>query len=382
MRKVTIADIQRNPTDRIQRIMDDGESFVLPAGDFIFEDTLVKRSVGQQILGEGPNRTRLVQATEGKGIFREDFPSTGNVDCQWRGRYSANGMGYGAYGLMTLETANPGTGTAISVGNGPDWGGDFLHLHDLFTWGWGKHVATNGIAQIKIERVVCKGAVMGQESFGVGLEIIGATPNSHLIQGVALSGLDIGLDILGNGFQANVGDINLCRTGVRVRGGSGAFHGGHLETCERYFDIGYENVGAQVNLIGVNMDVAPTNTICPIRLNCGSVLTGAVSGGASPGSGVPLVECMLPADFAYLQNYPGTNEGITAPENYQYRNIALGITRRFSPFKVLLNNDWIPAPDATQHGVIYHVHNGLGIGDERLIECRLKSDGTFFWCDL
>lgn len=373
MRQITLRDIQRNPTARLQLIMDDGESIRFPAGDIDIEEDLIKRSVGQMIEGEGINRTRLIQQTEGKGAFKHALPSTGSVDCQWRGGYATNSMGNGSIGGMTIEAAHTNTGTAIECGTG-DFAGDYFHGHDLFIYRFAKHLSIKGIGQVTLDRITCKNALTIATAFGTGVEILGAACNAHLINRLSVSGMALGLDLLGYGTAVNALHVDLCDVGERVRGFVN-HSGGHIESTNHPLLIGHDGAGGWVNVAGMHIASWAENENYLIELNHGSVLTGSATGGPFPESPVVFVKCTLAGDFAYLLVYPGTDEGTVSAQAFQYYNAAMGITRRFSPFKVFPLESWIPPASVKLVGAIYHVHE-----TDRLIEC-VNNGGTPAWVD-
>lgn len=362
-----------NRTTRyIQHKLDSGNSFRLRPDLYEIDAPLHKWSIGQEFLGDGINRTVIQQTTpyiDTLVLHRHEQGTPANYT--WQGAYAGgHGCHHSTVGKMSIVTAT-GTGRGIVYDDGTDWDGDFLYFHDLLTYGFESHILTNGIAHLRMERIVASNAAAEQSRWGVGIQCFGATPNSHVFDAITLSGFDVGADVLGTGFKGNFGDVGHCNIGVRFNG-KGAISGGHFESCDRYFDIG-TNQPSHLDLRGVNLAVAESNPLHPIRVSGGSVLTGAAVRGAASKE---IVECVGWYDHAFLDNHPSGNDW--SVNDLHFYQSAMGVRARFSPYKLLKDNSELAAPSANLLGVTFRIFNS---GNERLVTCVESAPSTFAWKD-
>lgn len=362
-----------NPaTVALQAQIDTGESITLPSGLIQIDDTLHVYSIGQQILGTGVNRTVIQQLTPDIPTFKLHRHEQGSVAAYtWRGAY---GGGHGCHhitiGKMSIVTATA-SGVGIEYDDGTDWDGDFLHFHDLLTYGFETHILTNGIAHLRMERIVASNATAEQARWGTAIKCYGATPNSHVFDAITMSGFDIGADLLGSGLKGNFGDLGHCNIGLRLNGKM-SITGGHFEKCDRYIDIGATEP-SHIDLRGINLAVSPSNELHPIRVSGGSTLTGAAVRGAATKE---IVECAGWYDHALLDNHPAGNDW-SGPD-YYFVNTAMGIRARFAPNKLVKEDAHLPTPSADIQGLTLRVFNA---GNERLVTCVESTPGVFVWRD-
>lgn len=363
-------------TQALQDQINAGESFTIPPGVVQIDDWLDVYSIGQHIRGSGVNRTVIQQMTQGKGVFRLHRHEQGNNPgaFTWRGPYAGgNGLHHVRIGEMTLGTLTQ-TGDGIIHSDGVDWDGDFLYFHDLITYGFENHIHMNGLAHLRLERVVCSNATAEQTRWGTGVKCYGATPNSHFMEAVTLSGFDIGADLFGFGLKGNFGDVGLCNTGLRLNGVM-TIEGGRFEMCNRYIDIGTSQP-SHINLRGMHLGTDPQSQIHPIRMNSGSILNGSAVVGAS---GKELVECMNWYDHPFIDNHPsGFNFG--GNDYYFVQNAMGGIRARFSPWKLVQDDADLSTmpPNAGNQGTTFRVHNG---GLEKWVTCieDVSNPGNYIW---
>lgn len=364
---------QNDVTRRLQEMLDTGESVTIPPGHYKIDAPLNIWSIGQHVQGTGKNRVIIEQLTHHAAVFKLHRHEQGSVlSFGWRGPYAGgSGLHHVTISNMTLATAT-GTGIGIEHDDGTDWDGDFIHLHDLISYGFQTHVLMNGIAHLRIERVVCSNATAEQTPWGTGIKCFGATPHSHVMEAVTLSGFEIGADLIGFGLKGNFGDVGLCNIGLRLNG-SMAITGGRFEACGRFIDIG--TIGpSQIDLRAMSLATDPSSTVHPIRLNSGSTLTGAAIVGAS---GVELVECNNWYDHVNIENMSAGND--YNGNSYYFRHYGMGVTggirARFSPHKLVKDDAELPTINAGV-GLTMRVFNS---GNERLATYVESSPGVFVW---
>lgn len=360
-------------TRKLQHKLDSGNSFRLRPDLYEIDATLHKWSIGQEFLGDGINRAVIQQLTPNTDtlvLHRHEQGSPSNYS--WQGAYGGgHGCHHSTIGNMSIVTAT-GTGRGIVYDDGVDWDGDFLCFDNILTYGFETHFWLNGIAHLRFSRIIASNASTPQPRWGTAIKCFGATPNSHVMDAVTMSGFDVGADIIGSGLRGNFGDVGNCNVGLRVSG-KGSITGGHFEGCDRYIQIGRNEDPSHFDLRGINLAVDSSNTIHPILVTGGSTLTGSAVRGAATKE---LVECAGWYDHAFIDNHPAGNDW--SGSDYYCVNTAMGIRARMQPDKLVKEDAHLPAPSAAVQGATLRVFNG---GNERLVTCVESSPGTFVWKD-
>lgn len=381
-----VGDNSHDDTSAFQSALDTGRSVFAPEGIYKITSALDKRSIGQYFLGAGVNRTIISQVTNNAdAVDIRDPNGDGNAAHQWRGAYNGgDGSYYQEIGEMSIQSTNASTtGKAINI-IGPTPGshsGDFVYIHDVFGFQWNYHIYDDSLAMLHVSRCVFQNASSLGAAFGTGIYTTGANPNSNVFEAVTLSGLTTGLDLLCGGTKINAGDVGQCTTGIQIRGGDASIIGGHMESCARYLSIG-STEPALVSVDGLDVLADSMSTTNNFKVNNGSLLTGTISGSA-PHSGTPLVECVTESDHAYLINIAtASDNGTAAPENFQFRNDAIGKTYRFPTIDLIKQNNSLPTAGASFLGKIFMIANGSGLGSGRLVMEYEDNSGAYHWSDL